>query len=297
MKEAIVSIGISASGKSTDAMQWCAVDPINRVEVNRDNIRKRLVESDGEVFSWDTWDWKREKEVTIIAWEKIRECANQKKSVYISDTNLNTNRRNSMIKELESLGFTVIVKVFYVSLEEAWRRDAARKNGVGHSVIAKQYKEFLETIGRKRYTADETKPKCILVDIDGTLAHMNGKRGAFEWDKVDLDIVDHCVRELVNGWKKVNSAGKIIILSGRDGSCYNKTSKWLMDNDVMHDCLIMREQNDIRKDTVVKEEIFWRDIAPNYNVHFVIDDRPSVIRMWQELGVKTFIVGNPWIEF
>ncbi len=53
----------------------------------------------------------------------------------------------------------------------------------------------------------------------------------------------------------------------------------------------------MRKDTIVKEEIFWRDIADNYNVQFVIDDRPSVARMWRELGLKVFQVGDPHIEF
>jgi len=61
--------------------------------------------------------------------------------------------------------------------------------------------------------------------------------------------------------------------------------------------LFMRAADDMRKDTVVKEELFWQNIAPNYNVLFAIDDRPCVVRLWQKLGIKTFAVGNPWIEF
>lgn len=59
----------------------------------------------------------------------------------------------------------------------------------------------------------------------------------------------------------------------------------------------MREAKDQRKDSIVKSEIFWRDIAPFYNVECVIDDRPQVVRMWLDLGLKVLCVGNPWIEF
>lgn len=294
MKKAIVSVGISASGKSTDAMKWCIVDPTNRVEVNRDNIRKQLVEADGGVFSWPKWNWKREGEVTSIADGLISYASLNNKDIYISDTNLNAKYRKPLITFLKKLGFEVEIREFPITLEEAWKRDAARKDGVGHSVIAKQYGEWLEYIGRKKYVPDVTKPKCILVDIDGTLAHMNGKRGAFEWDKVGLDDVDKMVKGLVNS---TDFNWDVIVLSGRDGVCESLTRTWLVYNDIIFRKLIMRTPNDMRKDTIVKEEIFWRDIADNYNVQYVIDDRPSVCRMWRELGLKVFQVGDPHVEF
>ena len=54
----------------------------------------------------------------------------------------------------------------------------------------------------------------------------------------------------------------------------------------------------MRKDTTVKEEIFWDSIADKYNVVAVIDDRPSVVRMWYDIGIPNVVcVGNPWEEF
>lgn len=294
MKKAIISIGISASGKSTDADIWVNVDPVNRIEINRDKIRSELVERDGGVFSWDKWNWKREGEVTKIEDSLIENAALQVKDIYVSNTNLNPKYRNPLINKLIRLGFDVEIREFPVALEEAWKRDAKRMNGVGHSVIAKQYNEWLAHIGRRCYVPDTSKPTAILVDIDGTLAHMNGKRGAFEWHNVGKDDIDHAVREIVN---MAQTQHYVIVLSGRDGVCRNETEDWLMRNGVWYDNLIMREPNDMRKDTIVKEEIFWRDIADNYNVQFVIDDRPSVCRMWRELGLKVFQVGNPAIEF
>jgi len=296
MKKAIITSGISASGKSTFAREWVAEDPAHRMEINRDNIRKQLVEKDGNVWSWAKWNWKREGEVTRIANETALFAAGERLDIVISDTNLNKGRRDTLVNWLTSLHYEVEIKEFPITLEEAWKRDAARENGVGHSVIAEQYEKFLEITGRKKYVADETKTKCILVDIDGTLAHMNGKRGAFDWDKVGLDDVDDAVKMIVNAWKMMNS-GEVIVLSGRDGVCREETEKWLKDNEIGYNQLIMRAPNDMRKDTIVKEEIFWRDIADNYNVQFVIDDRPCVIRLWQEIGLKTFAVGNQHIEF
>jgi len=300
MNKAIITVGISASGKSTFADEWLNAGP-NRVRIERDLVRKALVEADGKEWSWDKWNWKRESEVTAIINRRIEACAGSH-DIILSDTNLHTGRRNTLVKWLESLGYEVEVKMFPVSIEEAWKRDAKRANGVGHSVIAKQYEQNLENSTRRRYVADPNKPACILVDIDGTLAHMNGKRGAFEWEKVGLDVVDEAVRAIVNRFAfrddgSTETDTVVIALSGRDGICEPETRQWLKDNDVGFHKLFMRAPNDMRKDTIVKEEIFWRDIADNYSVLFAIDDRPSVARMWRELGVKVFQVGNPHIEF
>ena len=60
----------------------------------------------------------------------------------------------------------------------------------------------------------------------------------------------------------------------------------------------MRKENDNRKDSIVKEEIFWNSVAPDYNVKAVFDDRPQVVRLWHDLKIENVIcVGEPFIEF
>lgn len=120
-------------------------------------------------------------------------------------------------------------------------------------------------------------------------------RTPFEWNKVGADRVHEVVADMVEGYYLADYT--VIILSGRDGICREVTEDWLEKYGISHDRLIMRSEGDNRKDTVVKEEMFWIHIADNYNVKAVIDDRPSVCRMWQELGLKVINVGNPWIEF
>ena len=314
--KAIVTVGISASGKSTFANEWLLEKSCSRAEINRDQIRAFIVEDEHRnyPFTWAKWKWKWEKDVTAHATKLLERAVNAEYDVICSDTNLSEVHRNKLIEVLKSHGYEVEIKEFPIDIETAWARDAARKNGVGHSVIAKQFEQWLSYVRSKPhytntdspidfpkndyplYMADYTKPKCILVDIDGSLAHVNGKRGIFEWDKVGLDDVDIAVKSIVNAWKMMNS-GDVIVLSGRDGICEPETREWLNKNGVQYDKLIMRKAGDMRDDREVKLEIFWRDIAPNYNCQFVIDDRPKIIRAWQEIGLKTFIVGNPWIEF
>lgn len=303
--KAQITVGISASGKSTHAAEQLEKNP-NCVEINRDNVRRSIFEKNNptQKFLWSKWNWKNEKNVTDICIDQISAAYEAKKDIIVSDTNLHPGRRQDLISRLKAHGYSVEIIDFPVTLEEAWKRDAARENGVGHSVIARQYQDWLTYIGRKDQYLEHMsvfianpgdQPRCILVDIDGTLAHMNGKRGAFDWDKVYEDDLDEVVKFIIHS---ANISGiRVIILSGRDGCCEVATREWLIKHRIVFDHLIMRAPGDMRKDTIVKEEIFWRDIADNYNVQFVIDDRPSVCRMWRELGLKVLQVGDPHIEF
>jgi predicted kinase len=292
--KAILTVGVSASGKSTFAKHWVEESPMNRVELNRDTIRQQLVEADGKEWCWDNWKWKREKEVTAIIEPQLGFCAKIGFDIIISDTNLDVERNKTLKAKLVSLGYEVEFKVFDITFEEAIKRDNKRANGVGYSVLATQYEKYLKLIGRKKYVPDTNKPKAILVDIDGTAAHSNGARGMFEWHNVKIDTPDEYVKMIVNS---LPEDVHIIFVSGRDEVCRELTQKWLETHSFRNDGLFMREANNMEKDTVIKERIFWKYIASNYNVLFCIDDRPCVVRLYQELGLKTFIVGNPWIEF
>lgn len=300
MKTAIITIGVSASGKTTWAEKF--VDLCNScssesdpsayptwVNINRDDIRWSLI----GVRDWSKWNWKREKEVSYIHASLIEQAANNGCNIVVSDTNLNPKFRNALIERLQSFGYTVEIKEFSVSFEEACARDTRRPNGVGYSVIAKQMEQWVEYKNSNvANTYDESLPSCAIVDIDGTLAHMHN-RGAFDWDKVGDDIVDPVVRNIVN----TAVVNKIFVFSGRDSICREQTEKWLEDNFIQYDYLMMRPEGDFRKDTVVKREMFDNHIIGKYNVSFVIDDRPCVCRMWREMELKVLQVGNPYIEF
>lgn len=135
----IITIGVSASGKTT----WANSQdfPI----LCRDDIRAELMEADGESFSWAGWKWKREKEVTRIYDERLDFILSENEgTVILADTNLNYHRLKARVESLKNEGHTVEFKFFPITFEEACRRDTARPNGVGYSVIAKQFEQLEE---------------------------------------------------------------------------------------------------------------------------------------------------------
>lgn len=299
--KAIITVGVSASGKTTFANDLLRADP-SWMNINRDDIRVEIFESKnpGKEFVWSKWNWKWEPIVTMRQSDMITCALKRGMNVLISDTNLHENRRKDLITSLTRLGYSVEIKVFEVSFEEALRRDAARKNGVGVSVIARQFEEFNAQFGNvelkhKLHASNDTKTRAVLVDIDGTLADHTGIRSPFDWAMVDSDNPHEEVLMIV---KSLRAAGAtIVIVSGRDAVCRDETEKWLKRHGVAYDDLFMREKGDMRSDDIVKAEILEYEILPKYGVKMVIDDRPRVCHMWRSLGIKVIQVGNPYIFF
>lgn len=287
--KAIVTVGISASGKSTYANELVKQ---GWMKIERDEIRREMF----NFKQWSEYKFTKTKEqlVTEVVDDTIAGAAFLGANIIISDTNLNPKFRTALIEKLVGYGYEVGVKAFPISLEEAWKRDESREYSVGRDVIYKQWKQWNEFIGRKKHEPNTSLPNAVICDIDGTIAQMHN-RGPFEWDKVGQDFPRLRVMDIVD---KYAQNCNVICVSGRDEVCRNQTKEWLDLWRVSYNELLMRKAGDCRKDTIVKEEIFWEDIADYYNVVAVIDDRPSVVRMWWDIGIPNVIcVGNPWEEF
>jgi arsenate reductase-like glutaredoxin family protein len=127
----------------------------------------------------------------------------------------------------------------------------------------------------------------VIVDIDGTLANHEGVRGPFQWHKVHLDRP----YEVIVKWvRNLSPEYRVFIVSGRDGSSRKSTEEWLRKHDIEYEKLYMRRARDFRKDTIVKKEILDQILrtVPKESIAFVIDDRPSVVEMWRENGLRVF---------
>lgn len=303
-KQALIIVGISGSGKSTIANDFVeSMEILNYpvAHIERDKIRRNILNEKGiDIFSknmWSNWKWEWESIVTQRWENELNDAISIGKSICISDTNLNKDRVMSLVNRLESNGYEVKVEVNDVNLIECIKRDLNRMHSVGEAVLYEQYMKFISSWGvRKQYKQDKTKPSTIIVDIDGTLAHMNGKRGAFEWNKVDVDDIDQYIRFIVNAY--YDAGYKIVILSGRDSECRALTEKWLNKHGVKYHELFMRQYKDMRSDYIVKEEMFWKDVAPIYNPVLVIDDRKQVVmNVWHPLGIKVIQAGCAYLDF
>lgn len=299
--KAILTVGVSASGKSTFADEMVKQ---GWMKVERDLIRKLIFKFD----QWNKYKFNKTNEarVTDQADYLLERAANKKQNVVISDTNLNPKYRIGLTMKLKKLGYEVEIKDFPISYEEAVKRDLYRPMSVGQQVIYKQYQRWLEYLGEKKYTISGKLPDTVIFDVDGTVASMYN-RGPFEWSKVGQDKVREHIIKLIDGYSL--NGDEIIFLSGRDSVCWFETQEWL--THTIYRCtvgcdfkvafgtnLFMREAGDMRKDSIIKKELFWKHVAPHYDVHTVVDDRPQMIRAWYELGIDNIIcVGNPYVEF
>lgn len=285
--KAIFTVGVSACGKTTWAEQQEGF-----VNINRDDIRFEIIMGGVRDFTKYKFNGTNEKRVTEIQRQEIANAISEKKDIIISDTNLNPKNYDRWVDMLDEAGYEIEFKRFDITLNEAIMRDARRANPVGYSVIARQMEQYNALFHHIKQ--DPSLPTAVIVDIDGTLAHMEG-RGPFEWDKVYQDSVDKEVRDIVNG---LSSQHVVIVMSGRDEVCREDTTAWLKDNGVWYNRLHMRPAGDMRKDSIIKREMFDKFVADKYNVVMVIDDRPQVVNeCWRKMGLKVIQVGNPYIEF
>lgn len=92
-----------------------------------------------------------------------------------------------------------------------------------------------------------------------------------------------------------------VFVSGRDEVCRHETYAWLKRQfDEFRGFtylpqLFMRPAGDMRRDSIVKREIYEAEIKAAWNVYAIFDDRPQVIReCWQALGFgdRIFNVGT-----
>lgn len=139
----------------------------------------------------------------------------------------------------------------------------------------------------------------MIFDIDGTLAdcrHRISHTGPkMDWNAFldprnvsrDTPIKGAC--DLFSICKAQNLA--VILVSGRPESLRSTTINWLTSYGLTPSQLHMRPDKDFRPDHIVKEEIL-NTILNFYGKPplFVVDDRPSVLAMWQRRGIHTFAV-------
>lgn len=135
------------------------------------------------------------------------------------------------------------------------------------------------------------KQSAVVCDLDGTLAIHNGRK-PFEYHKCDTDLLNEKVSRTIRALVLCGVVERVVYVSGREGTeeCRRKTEAWLDRYVAMRGPLFMRAAGDYRPDDEVKEEIYHRDIEPDYDVFLVLDDRTRVVNRWRELGLTCWQV-------
>lgn len=271
MKKVILTRGLPGSGKSTWAKNLIDSNPNSYKRINNDDLRK--------MFDNKQYSQNMEKFIKKAVDALVLLALEEGKHVILDNTHLAESSINR-IKELVKGKAELIIedKFLDVSLETCIKNDLKRFDSVGKDVIIKLYEQHIK---KTNYIIqDKTLPNAIIVDIDGTLAHMK-ERSPFDWGRVGEDECDEIIKSIVNNYNN-----NIIIMSGRDDSCRDLTIKWLEDNNIKYDLLLMRTKNDCRKDSIVKQELFDNNIKNKYYIEYVMDDRLQTVNMWRSIGLK-----------
>lgn len=298
MSKLTMTKGLPASGKSTWAKKEVYASKGKIKRVNKDDLRAMI--DDG------LWSKTNEKNILAVRDSIIEHYLSSGFEVICDDTNLTPNHEVRLRELAEEHKADFEVKSFLdVPLATCILRNAQRVDPVPEHAIRSMFNTFVKKKGEvKPYTPppyNPDLPDCIIVDIDGTLAHMNG-RSPYDYSRVSEDIVDGIVRDIVRLEAQQNEynlkSTYIIIVSGRDNTCESDTRNWLAQNIIPFDELYMRDPSKVDEkgqkldDTVIKKEIYEKWIKPRYNVRFVLDDRNRVVEMWREQGLKVLQVAE-----
>lgn len=294
MPKIILTKGLPASGKSTWAKAWVKEDPVNRKRVCRDDLRL--------MFHDVRFDSKLEQCITMTTFSLIKEFIEYGYSIVVDETNLNLKYKieEAIDTQLENANakedYTIEWKDFTdVPMKTCIQRDKERAHSVGSKVIKRMYYTHIAPFEHKQYVPDESLPKAILCDLDGTLSLVTG-RSPYDGEKCLQDEVCEEVLDIIETYHK--KGYKILFMSGRMGTpvATAETMKWLKKHlpaDMYADLsLSMREDGDSRPDHITKDELFMKTVDGKYNVKFCLDDRDQVVEMWRAKGLKVLQVAD-----
>ena len=295
MTRLLITRGLPASGKTTFARK---LQP-RVVRVNRDDLR-RMLHGRRLYTQW------AEGQVTAVQRATVEALLRAGADVIVDDTNL----RSRTVREWAELAarFDAAFEVHDftdVPLDECLRRDAGRPEDerVGEEGIRRMHARYLA--GRKLplpvpyvepggpgviYDPPAELPPAVLVDIDGTVALMNG-RDPYDMSRVSEDIPNGAVIAAVRAMQAAGHA--VVYCTGRNDWCRGETEAWLDRHvGVPYEGLFMRADGDFRRDSDVKRELFDDEIRDRWRIVGVFDDRQHVVRMWRSLGLTVFQVAE-----
>ena len=282
----IILKGLPASGKTTWALNYVQAHPGQAVRINKDDLRA--------MFHNGVWSKANEKFVLEVRDKLIYTALEKDLLVIVDDTNLNP-RHEKDIREIANLyDAQVEVKFFDVPLDVALARDSDRgSKSVGRKVITSMYLKYINPnnkipIKNTRQDRINYVRSAIIVDLDGTLAYING-RDPYDGSLCESDLINAPVAVALLAMLALDR--DIVFVSGRSDKNRDKTEAWLRkhfgDIDFI---LFMRKEGDYRKDEIIKKEIFENEIEDNWFIEFVLDDRNRVVDMWRSIGIPCFQV-------
>jgi len=282
MSKLIMMRGLPASGKTTASKELVAQG--SWVRLNRDLLRTML--------HFDKWTGFNEG-LTVDAEKTLAKMYLEKGiSVIIDDTNMSDKHRDMWREVAKETNSELAILEKNPPFDELIIREVKRDK-VGVHVIYRMGFQFGKVL-------QPAKP-FVLCDIDGTIADCSHRQmyvqgeGKKDW-KTFFSMMDEDTPRLdvIKTVMEYKSKGhEIILLTARPEDYREMTEEWVAKHtDIDPLTIIMRNSGDKRPDNEVKQQMFEMYFKDKYPIETMIDDRPVVIRMWQEIGVPVIDVGK-----
>ena len=293
MPKMLVTKGLPGCGK-TEAIRAFLVKNRTYVNICKNDLRNMQFGS----FANYKYTDKNEEYIKNLEIELVKSVINTGKNIVISDTNITFHeiklweriaKENNYHFEVMDF-FDIFVKgkdfihpYFAVRdfVKECKMRNLDNVRSVPETIIDIMANEHYYKPKSIPFFHNHSIQDCVLVDVDGTLAHMNG-RFEFDLTRVSSDTPDKNVIEMIKAEKFYHNK-IIVVMSGRSESCLVDTARWLEKYNIPYDYLFMRELKDNRPDEEVKYDLYMKYIHGKFNAVRVYDDRNKVVHMWRHL--------------
>ena len=138
----------------------------------------------------------------------------------------------------------------------------------------------------------ETKLPCYVFDIDGTIADNSHRLHHIKAYKKDWHLYnsevekDTPITSVINVLSALSFNNTIILLTGRSESTRAATERWLKTHGIEPDCLLMRDDEDFRKDYEMKSDHI-DEIQSSFEILGAFDDNKDVLTMLRLRGIHT----------
>lgn len=243
--------------------------------------------------------WSGKREQVVIDCEKaiVEVLAQHGLNSIIDDTNLQQRHRDMWSNFAVDHAMQFSVTKVNADFETCVLRDMKRDRGVGRPVI-----ERLAAQGGLIEWGD--KP-IVIVDVDGTIADGSHRHHLVKGEKKDWPAYfalcgkDVPIEFVIRWVAELGKDHTICLVSGRPDTWWPETRLWLQTAIGKHyfryDHIFMRGGGDKRPDTDVKMDIL--KLLPREKIAFAIDDRPRVVRMWREQGIRVIPVQGDCEDF
>lgn len=316
----IILVGLPGSGKSTFASHLISQSSERFARINYDEIR--WFNQDGSPKDYQ-YSKDNEKLVKMEATDRANTYVTDGYDLVIDNTNLTESARNYWKEFARRRNMEVEVKHFNTDLDECIRRNDLR---TGWAKVPRAVIERMALFNNMVTWSPDR--EIVIVDADGTLFdlnhrkhflsgvcdHCSGNGKHYMFLGGGSELVRNCSECAGTGkvkrdyksffsncgndpiiipvarWVQSLSDKYICIVSGRPVDLAGvDTVDSLNRNGISFDRIFMRASGDFRDDTIIKKEIL--DKIPRQQIKFAIDDRPKVVRMWRENGIKCYDVG------